>query len=347
MLSPYPLVPTLRLPFDYARPSVRVAGELECAQLAARLLTGPPSTTVKVLLAGDLMRTPGNEVPAVEGSLRDLLAVADLVVANCEGPVSPEPSSPWELIRERLCPGYLTELLASLGVTPARCVLSVANNHSGDRGRAGLEGSVDRLSSLGVTVAGLTAAPMVTVSVGGLRIGVVGWTDLMNGRGLAPGGGVARTRQVEHWPWSRIRRATGHDCLLGSPHWGVEFRHFPEPRVQELARSLVAGGFDLLAGHHPHVLQPVELSGRGLIAYSLGNLVGPAFPMSWPMRLGALLEVDLEASGEQRGRVVSYRVHPCVQLQDRKPRIVPLKHAPEPLRERVAGRLRLLFPERC
>jgi hypothetical protein len=40
-----------------------------------------------------------------------------------------------------------------------------------------------------------------------------------------------------------------------------------------VAHALVDAGADLVVGHHPHVVHPVERYGNGLIAYSLGNYV--------------------------------------------------------------------------
>src|SRR5690606_12538216 len=52
------------------------------------------------------------------------------------------------------------------------------------------------------------------------------------------------------------------------------------PRQAEIDRAhrLLDGGFDAILGHHPHVLQPVEIyetkDGRvGFVAYSLGNFI--------------------------------------------------------------------------
>jgi len=41
----------------------------------------------------------------------------------------------------------------------------------------------------------------------------------------------------------------------------------------ELARKLIDSGADIIIGHHPHVLQGVELYNNGVIAYSLGNFI--------------------------------------------------------------------------
>jgi poly-gamma-glutamate synthesis protein (capsule biosynthesis protein) len=38
----------------------------------------------------------------------------------------------------------------------------------------------------------------------------------------------------------------------------------------------VDAGADLVVGHHPHVLQGIEVRGHALIAYSLGNFLFPS-----------------------------------------------------------------------
>ena len=57
-----------------------------------------------------------------------------------------------------------------------------------------------------------------------------------------------------------------------------------------LAPSSLDAGARVVAGHHPHVTQPWEKSGRGVIFYSLGNLVFDQFQRAETQR-GALAEV--------------------------------------------------------
>jgi poly-gamma-glutamate synthesis protein (capsule biosynthesis protein) len=72
------------------------------------------------------------------------------------------------------------------------------------------------------------------------------------------------------------RRAV--DVVVVSVHWGAEFDPVPTDRQRELASAAVEAGADLVVGHHPHVLQPIEVTtkptGRtALVAYSLGNFL--------------------------------------------------------------------------
>lgn len=79
--------------------------------------------------------------------------------------------------------------------------------------------------------------------------------------------------------------------LICSIHWGLEFLDYPGPEQVELGHKLVDAGVDLIFGHHPHVLQPVERYQNALIFYSLGNF---AFDL-WPekMKLSAIAQVTL------------------------------------------------------
>jgi poly-gamma-glutamate synthesis protein (capsule biosynthesis protein) len=65
------------------------------------------------------------------------------------------------------------------------------------------------------------------------------------------------------------------DWVIISIHWGGEYEGGPAPQEIELASHLVQAGADIIAGHHPHVLQVVRKIQTGektsLIAYSLGN----------------------------------------------------------------------------
>jgi poly-gamma-glutamate synthesis protein (capsule biosynthesis protein) len=67
------------------------------------------------------------------------------------------------------------------------------------------------------------------------------------------------------------------DIVVVSIHWGNEYWHKPTDHQREVAEKLFAAGADLIIGHHPHVLQPLEKghrAGRSVaVAYSLGNFI--------------------------------------------------------------------------
>jgi len=81
-----------------------------------------------------------------------------------------------------------------------------------------------------------------------------------------------------------------YDIIIASVHAGIEYIDEPEPVKVDMMRKLIDYGIDVIIGHHPHVIQGIEVYGEGLIAYSLGNLI---FDQKWSHEtsLGLLLEI--------------------------------------------------------
>ena len=67
------------------------------------------------------------------------------------------------------------------------------------------------------------------------------------------------------------------DYRILSIHYGLEGRVVPDERQLADWRDFAAEekGIDLIVGHHPHVAQGVELNGKSLIFYGLGNFLHP------------------------------------------------------------------------
>lgn len=56
-------------------------------------------------------------------------------------------------------------------------------------------------------------------------------------------------------------------------HWGQEYKLKSSVAQQNLARKIIDNGCDLIIGHHPHVVQEIEIYNKKLIFYSLGNFI--------------------------------------------------------------------------
>ena len=63
------------------------------------------------------------------------------------------------------------------------------------------------------------------------------------------------------------------DLLIVAMHWGEEYTATPVQEQKEIANYLASLGVNLIIGHHPHVIEPVEFIGDTMVVYSLGNLV--------------------------------------------------------------------------
>ncbi|WP_252311941.1 CapA family protein [Sinobaca sp. H24] len=66
------------------------------------------------------------------------------------------------------------------------------------------------------------------------------------------------------------------DVLMVNMHWGTEYERLPNEEQKEMAAFLADEEVDVVIGHHPHVLQPIESvkgkkGNQTLVYYSLGN----------------------------------------------------------------------------
>ena len=213
----------------------------------------------------------------------DLLSAADLTFANLETPIAPGAGRG---IREYVfnAPPEAVRALAHAGVR----VVGVANNHAFDQGREGFEETIAQLDALGMRHVGAgpagRAAGPERFDVNGIRVAFLAYAHFFNqpGNACPPSGAgpcvqaslLDRDRAVEE---VRAAAATA-DAVVVSLHWGDEYQTQPRTEDVALAHRLAEAGALAVIGHHPHVLQPIELYRRAdgstaVIAYSLGNFV--------------------------------------------------------------------------
>ncbi len=258
----------------------------------------------------------------VDPSLRDAIASADWIVANCEAPLAE--TSRVRGIRFQLSATTFARMLEAFGPPPERWVLSLANNHAEDQGARALAGTARRLERLGARVIGLRAGEenddLVTAVGSDPRVGIVAWTAWRNRPSNAEYPRPWTAADLDGADWPALRRDLRIDRLVGFPHWDREFCHVPSPATRRAAGELARRGFGVLCGHHPHVVQGVEEIGRTLVLYSAGNAVsndGCAWRRA--CRLGLVWLVDLGVDPE---RELAYQVIPFVfERREREARL--------------------------
>jgi len=146
------------------------------------------------------------------------------------------------------------------------CV-SIANNHSGDCGEKGFADTLARLAEQGIAAAGVRGRPVIQ-KVQGRVIGVLAFTDF-------PRDTVEEVAIADPEAISRSVRNLRPKCdlLVASFHWGVEGAAIPNGRQRRFAKLAAEAGADIVVGHGPHKVQPIERVGKALVAYSLGDFV--------------------------------------------------------------------------
>ncbi len=250
---------------------------------------------------GDRIVADGPGVPFA--GVAGILLGADIAVANLECAISGrgEPAAKGFTFR---APPAAADALGSGGID----VVSLANNHTFDYGPAALADTGAALEARGIAHAGAGAsaaaarAPAV-VTRNGLRIAFLSYVDVpvewggfdtRQWEATADTPGVAWLN-VDHVEADvRAARAVA-ELVVVLMHFGFENEFAPSDAQRFQARAAIDAGAALVIGHHPHVLQPAEWYGSGLIVYSLGNFVFDGWDN--PSNESAILLVDLTELG--------------------------------------------------
>lgn len=107
------------------------------------------------------------------------------------------------------------------------------------------------------------------------------------------------------------------DWLIISLHWGNEYLTTPENWRIGFAHQLIDRGADIIHGHHPHVLQPMETYKGKLIFYSLGNFI---FDQNWSVPTSTSEMIRLTLS---KNKVENIEKTPIIIKYNSRPEIVP------------------------
>lgn len=183
------------------------------------------------------------------------------VFANFEGAI-PEIHQPTKDFTFRFSvPLWLAISLKTSGITH----LSLANNHSFDFGEAGYNETNKQLTSLGLLTFGhptkIGTSSVSMVEFAGVRLSVIALHTLF----LEPDRSALRDIITYAEAQSDIQAAY--------IHWGDEYSKVPSKKQRDLAQFLIAAGVDFIVGHHPHVVQAIEVINGAPVLYSLGNFI--------------------------------------------------------------------------
>ncbi len=250
----------------------------------------------------------------------DLFA-GDLSIGNLECAVNPH-CQYHEMLRFSVSPEYATPLLGDKKHGRFDAV-TLGNNHINDSLHQGIEETCRFLDAEGIAHIGANPTAqaqdrILMLEREGARIALLSYTFSTNGvpleTGKEFGTNLVRFNALCDKDYDpslilrhiRLAKEQGADYIVAGHHWGMDLEIYPPSRLVERARELLEAGIDLIIGHHPHVLGPVERyrtrDGRDtLVFYSLGNLTahGLLFPIQ---RLAAVASVTLTVGTDAAGR---------------------------------------------
>jgi poly-gamma-glutamate capsule biosynthesis protein CapA/YwtB (metallophosphatase superfamily) len=162
--------------------------------------------------------------------------------------------------------------------------VSNANNHSLDKGERGILSEIAYFHRVGLPYVGSfkdekDQQTLRIIKVNGIKLAILAYTYGTNGIPLPPGKDYLVNLIDKEKMRDEIHRAKqAADVVIMSVHWGNEYQRLPSEAQKELAQYLVNEGADIIFGHHPHVLQPMDWhigpNGRkAFVVYSLGNFL--------------------------------------------------------------------------
>lgn len=268
---------------------------------------------VRLVFLGDVMLADGPGRVIARGQdpfaqVAQRLKQADVRIANLECVVARGGKAldkPWTF---RAHPRVLDVLKRHVDV------VSVANNHSGDFGRAAFAEMLQRLDAAGLPHIGggrdlASAHEPHIVQRNGLKIALLGYDEFFPRHFEAghdhPGVAWSEDEQVVA-DIQRARRVHGADLVIPFMHWGQEHEPLANDRQRQLARRMIDAGADAVVGTHPHVVQDTETYRGKPIVYSLGNFVFDGFS-SLDNRTGWMLFMTVGREGVRQWHTETVR----------------------------------------
>jgi len=262
------------------------------------------SNKTKLGFVGDIMLDRNIESVIVKSIQRDFqfpfyfvdkkLKEFDILFGNLEGPVSDKGADQGSIYSFRMDPKVI-DVLKSKGFK----VLSVANNHMGDWGTSAMKDTFVRLDNRGIKYVGGgvnedEAYNYKIIEIKGIKIAYAAFSQFGKGylEAIGDNSGIAiiskeKIKDV-------VKRAQDvADIVVVSFHFGDEYQTTQNKYQEKISRYTIDQGADLVVGHHPHVVQPIEEYEDGYIAYSLGNFIFDQ-NFSDDTKNGAILEVTLK-----------------------------------------------------
>lgn len=245
------------------------------------------TTRLSLLFLGDIMQHDSQITDAYDLStnsydykpcfqfVKAYTKPVDVAIGNLELTLA---GPPYKGYPQFSAPDNLLVALKDMGMD----VLVTANNHCVDRGKRGLERTVEMLDSLGILHTGTFAdeserndlTPLL-IEQNGFRIALLNYTYGTNGLPVYKPNIVNLIDTVQMRKDLMKAKDLTPDAIIVFTHWGSEYQSLPSSGQKSVTQFCFRNGAQIVIGAHPHVIQPMEWNKdkNQLIVYSLGNFV--------------------------------------------------------------------------
>lgn len=159
-------------------------------------------------------------------------------------------------------------------------VVNLASNHTLDKGEPGAAYSAqfwenqDGIYAVGSYTSQEKRDLVRVEEKNGIKYSILSYTYGANGLPVPTGKEYLINLYSEEQVKKDIENVRDQvDLLIVSMHWGTEYVNEPNELQRQQANFLASLGVDVIIGHHPHVIQPIEFINNTLVIYSLGNFI--------------------------------------------------------------------------
>ena len=192
-------------------------------------------------------------------------------------------------------------------------LVSLATNHTMDKGEAGVLNSVaywkkhqDKVVTSGQwsSYEDREASVSEIHEINGITYAFLSYTVWTNGLETPYGKDYLNNVYSDEKAAADIAKVRDKaDVIIVAMHWGTEYSLYVDHQQEAIAQFLSEQGVQLIIGAHPHVVEPVEWINdhKTFVIYSLGNLVSDQTSDSDYMKLTGLMmsvlikkHIDLE-----------------------------------------------------
>ncbi len=247
----------------------------------------------------------------LDESIKKFMNTSDITLVNFEGAMTENnPYPAHDMMLSFTSDPKWAKKMKEYGIT----IAGLANNHSLNFGKQGLKDTRKFLLEADINTFG---EPFNTENISfiqdikGMKIGFIGYHELFDGN-IFPIVEEIKT----------LKEKT--DFIIIYAHWGDEYKQQIHPRPQKKARTFIDEGADIVIGHHPHVVQPMEIYNGKYIFYSLGNFVfDQKAAKSVKTRLG--LEIIFECNNKcvtDEDKKISYTLFPLISNNEYQVRLM-------------------------